>query len=109
MQEHYSSHDIVIYSFVDCPWCIAAKSLLENTDMYMKVSVKVIELEPLQRQGKAIRAELAKQTNRTSLPSVWIGDGVPIGGYTDGSPVGRGLLALHQSGELMRLLCLDNC
>lgn len=127
MQEHQTWAPIVVYSFVDCPWCVATQDLLERyygtkdymgdddgDDVASPVSATstapisplftMIELEPLAHQGKAIRAEIALQTQRTSLPSIWI-RGQPIGGYTDGLPCwGPGLLALHESGEFARLV-----
>ena len=87
--------DVVVFSFTDCPWCVAAKKLLAEYD-----SVRDIDLEPLGQRGKTLRAAIALETGRTSMPAVYV-RGEAIGGYTDGSP---GLLALHRTGELDRRL-----
>jgi len=109
MEDHASNHQILMYSFVDCPWCVAAKALLLQNigeqDLFLSsgCQINIIELEPLGRKGKAIRAELAKFTGRTSLPAVFI-NGQPIGGFTDGMPCGPGLRTLHESGSLSEML-----
>ena len=87
--------DVVVFSFTDCPWCVAAKRLLAEYD-----SVRDIDLEPLGPRGKTLRAAIALETGRTSMPAVYV-RGEAIGGYTDGSP---GLLALHRTGELEQRL-----
>lgn len=110
IQDHISldvrSHDMVMYSFQDCPWCVAAKSLLNDhyvDKMSFNISIAIIELEPLGVTGKAIRAELAQQMGRTSMPCIFV-HGKPIGGFTDGAPCGIGLQAMHQSGQLQQQL-----
>ena len=114
-----STAPVVVLSFVDCPWCLAAKELLATQSSISPEAVRVVELEELGRQGKALRAAAALATGRTSMPNVWIG-GRSVGGYTDGydgafdlrlvrrpelcvrsSP---GLLALRDSGELDAML-----
>jgi glutaredoxin len=95
------SVSIVMYSFIDCPWCVAAKTLLEEE--YPLVETKIVELESLGQEGKAIRAELARWTGRTSMPCIFV-HGQPIGGFTDGVPCGPGLQALHESGNLATML-----
>ena len=87
--------DVVVFSFTDCPWCVAAKKLLAEYD-----SVRDIDLEPLGPRGKTLRAAIALETGRTSMPAVYV-RGEAVGGYTDGTP---GLLALHRTGELDRRL-----
>ena len=87
--------DVVVFSFTDCPWCVAAKKLLAEYD-----SVRDVDLEPLGPRGKTLRAAIALETGRTSMPAVYV-RGEAIGGYTDGTP---GLLALHRTGELEQRL-----
>lgn len=86
-----SSSPVVVFSFVDCPWCLLAKERLRamegNAQFLPKGSVRVVELEELGREGKAIRAAIALATRRTSMPSIFVG-GRCIGGFTDGDPVG---------------------
>jgi glutaredoxin 3 len=101
LQDQIESSPILMYSFEDCPWCIAAKALLE--EHYNEFPCRIVELEPLGPKGKCIRAELAKQTGRTSLPSIFV-NGQPVGGFTDGIPCGPGLQPFHESGGLSELL-----
>jgi len=54
---------------------------------------------PSAPQGKAIRAELAKRTERTSVPNVFIA-GKSVGGCNDGP----GVATLQGKGELVPLL-----
>ena len=84
--------DVVVFSFTDCPWCVAAKQLVRASDAVD------VDLEPLGPRGKALRAAIALETGRPSMPAVYV-RGEAIGGYTDGMP---GLLALHRTGELER-------
>ena len=102
LRSQISSTDIVMYSFLDCLWCIAAKQALSE---YLDddTRFKVIDLEPLGRRGKAVRAELAKQTGRTSMPCIFV-QSQAIGGYTDGEPCGVGLKAIIASGQLDEML-----
>ena len=88
---------IVVFSFVDCPWCVEAKSLLET---HYAGDYAVVDLEPLGLRGKALRAAVAADSGRTSMPAVYV-DGKPVGGFTDGAPAGPGLLALHRAGDVL--------
>ena len=107
------SRPVVVYSFVDCPWCLLAKRLLADDALAIREgALRVVELEELGREGKRVRAALALATGRTSLPSVFVG-GRCVGGYTDGEPEGDpelwhsgapGLLPLHESGALRAML-----
>lgn len=98
------------------PWCLAAKTLLLDELALPPEAVRVVELEELGRQGKALRAAAALATGRTSMPNVFVG-GRSVGGYTDGFTPGErlgepslcvadapGLQPLHESGRLERLL-----
>ena len=89
------STQVVVFSFTDCPWCVAAKKLLAEYD-----SVRDVDLEPLGQRGKTLRAAIALETGRTSMPAVYV-RGEAVGGYTDGRP---GLLTLHRTGELQERL-----
>ena len=102
---------VVVYSFVGCPWCVAAKRLLADELAALGAGApRVVELEDLGRDGKALRAALSDATGRTSMPNVFVG-GASIGGFTDGDPVGElalvgapGLAALQESGALAGML-----
>jgi glutaredoxin len=70
IQKHISQATIVLYSFEDCPWCLAAKQLLE--EHHGDTTLLVVELKSLNQLGKAMRAEPALWTGRTSMPSIII-------------------------------------
>ena len=111
-----SNNTIIVYSFEDCPWCIAAINLLrsmpsiqnnesdgETTTTTTTTKLIVIELEHLGFVGKQLRAILAKDNGRTSMPCIYI-NGKCIGGYTDGEPCGMGLKAMYETGQLQSIL-----
>lgn len=100
-----SGNDVVVYSFEDCPWCIAAVTLLQSLRIVKEgnTKIKIVELETLGPVGKQLRAILAKETGRTSMPCIFI-RGKCIGGFTDGEPCGLGLEILHKNGDLEKLL-----
>jgi glutaredoxin len=120
LQAEVATNPIVVFSFVDCPWCLLAKERLraiESSEAGAWIAtaggVRVIELEDLGRTGKALRAAIALATGRTSMPEIFVG-GKCIGGFTDGEPEGDpelchegspGLEALTERGdeELHRL------
>ena len=80
---------ILIYSSNICPYCIAAKRLLENLNL--KFKEKVIDNQP------SLRNEMYKVSNgRNTVPQIFIGD-KHIGGYDD-------LKLFYENGELMRLV-----
>ena len=83
MRTLVGSRPVVCFSFVDCPWCLAAKRLLFDELALGDQQCLVLELEDLGRRGKSVRAALALGTGRTSLPAVFIG-GRSVGGFTDG-------------------------
>ena len=51
--------------------------------------------------GYALRAELAKETGRTSVPALYVG-GQFVGGCNDGGM--GGVMPLYRSGRLQTLL-----
>jgi len=91
-----SSSSLAMYSFTTCPFCIKAKNILDSAG----AKYKVLELNTLP-QGKAIQAELAKRTGRTSVPSIWI-KGEYVGGCNDGGL--GGVATLQSQGRLVPLL-----
>ena len=118
--EQAASHPVVLFSFVDCPWCLLAKERFQaieasEAEAWLPPgSIKVVELEDLGRNGKNLRAAIALATGRTSMPSIFVG-GRCIGGFTDGDPQGddelchrgaQGLEPLTERGtqDLQRLL-----
>lgn len=90
----------VVFSWTTCPYCVKAKAALQETG----AKFEAIELNTLpDGKGKAIKAELAKRTGRTSVPQVWIG-GEFVGGCNDGPKPGFGIVPLKASGQLQTML-----
>ena len=80
---------ILIYSSNICPYCIAAKRLLENLNL--KFKEKVIDNQP------SLKNEMYNVSNRTNtVPQIFIGD-KHVCGYDD-------LKLIYDNGELMRLI-----
>lgn len=87
---------VLMLSFTTCPYCIKAKSVLNEVG----AKYEVIELDK-DEDGGPIRAELADMVGRTSVPAIWIGQTF-IGGCNDG-PTG-GIVKLNESGKLVKML-----
>jgi glutaredoxin 3 len=85
---------LCLHSWQNCPFCKKAKALLDS----LGARYTAVELDTLP-DGKALRAELARMTDRTSVPNVFI-SGRTVGGCQDGP----GVVTLHQRGELVPLL-----
>lgn len=79
---------IEIYSTATCPYCIAAKNLLQSKGAQW-TEIRV-DLEPSKR------AEMMNRTGRRTVPQIYIGD-THVGGFDD-------LNALNQAGNLDSLL-----
>ena len=97
---------VVMFSFVDCPWCLLAKGALRaqiSIAGAAEDALRVVELEELGREGKRLRAALAIATGRTSMPAIFINSRA-IGGYTDGEPAGDEALCLAGSPGLKQLI-----
>lgn len=93
-----ASGRVMMFSFSTCPFCLRAKSILEEE---YGVEADVYECD-LEADGYAVRAELGRRTGRTSMPSTWLGPEVELGGCNDGGL--GGVATLHESGELEELL-----
>lgn len=79
---------IEIFTTSTCPFCIAAKNLLEK---------KNVSYEEIQVLDPTKRAEMTQRTKgRTSVPQIFI-DNFHVGGFDD-------LVELDQSGKLDPLL-----
>ena len=80
--------EIIIYSTPTCPYCHAAKQLLNSKGQnYTEIRV---DTDPQLRQ------EMMQKSDRTSVPQIFIGD-QHIGGFDD-------LNALNRAGKLDALL-----
>ena len=78
---------VTIYTKSWCPYCEAAKTLLQKKNVtYTEVPVK----------SGVEQAEMAKKSGRSTVPQIWIGER-HVGGCDD-------LYALDSKGELDRLL-----
>lgn len=84
--------EVEIYTSAWCPYCAAAKRLLERKG----VAFREIDAPA----GSAARAEAtARSGGRTTVPQVFA-DGRSLGGYDD-------LAALDRAGDLDRILGLS--
>ena len=117
-----SDNPVVMYSFSTCPFCKRAKALLDDQG----AQYVALELNEMGQEGMAMRAELAKDTGRTSMPNVFIkgesseereggrGDRFPIsdlacaslssGTSYGGCNDGPGVMTLQREGKLVPLL-----
>jgi glutaredoxin 3 len=84
------SATVVMYSTRFCPFCVRARSLLENKDVgYTDIGV---DSQP------QLRREMMQRSGRTTVPQIWIGE-KHVGGFDD-------LARLEQLGQLDELLKL---
>lgn len=83
-----ASPEIVIYTTLVCPYCVAAKNFLKSKGQTW-TEVRV-DLDPAERDKMVALAK------RTSVPQIFIG-GTHVGGYDD-------MIALHRAGGLEPLL-----
>eukprot|EP00448_Togula_jolla_P039901 CAMPEP_0170645250 /NCGR_PEP_ID=MMETSP0224-20130122/42967_1 /TAXON_ID=285029 /ORGANISM="Togula jolla, Strain CCCM 725" /LENGTH=225 /DNA_ID=CAMNT_0010976429 /DNA_START=57 /DNA_END=735 /DNA_ORIENTATION=+ len=95
LESYISENPAVVFSFSTCPFCIKAKRELDD----LGVKYLAVELDQMGDEGKQIRAELAKKTQRTSMPNIFIG-GEGVGGCNDGP----GIMTLKSKGELVPML-----
>ncbi len=84
---------ILVYSSTFCPYCSAAKALLERKGVPFS-EVNLDELPPSETE------RVVQLTGRTTVPQVFIGDR-HVGGFTD-------LQAADQSGDLDNWLAEAN-
>lgn len=83
--------NIKVYSGNLCPYCTAAKRLLDSKGVqYEEINV---DSDP------AVRAEMEEICQRTSIPQIFIGD-THVGGFDE-------LAELNRDGELNPMLGLD--
>lgn len=87
-QEESKMKEITVYSTRICPYCVAAKRLLQQKGLDYK--------EIMIDQDFDQRAVMMEKSGRTSVPQIFIGDH-HVGGFDE-------LNALNRSGELDQLL-----
>ena len=82
------SATVSMYSTRFCPYCIAAKRLLDQKGVaYADIPVD---------GDTRLRREMSERSGQRTVPQIWIGD-THVGGYTD-------LAALEQRGALDEML-----
>ncbi len=82
------SASVVMYSTRFCPYCMAARRLLESRN---------VAFEEIPVDGNpGLRRKMTERAGQRTVPQIWVGD-THVGGYTD-------LAALDSRGELDRLL-----
>lgn len=81
---------VVMYSTRFCPYCIAAKSLLNK---------KSVSYQDIGVDGKPeLRHQMVARSGRHTVPQIWIG-ALHVGGFDE-------LNRLEQSGKLDKILKL---
>lgn len=79
---------VVVYGTRFCPYCIAAKRLLEQ---------KGVPYQDILVDGNPqLRAEVMQRSGQRTVPQIWVGD-THVGGFDD-------LRRLEMSGQLNNLL-----
>lgn len=79
---------ILIYTTQICPYCIAAKQLLNSKSLIFD-EIKV-------DNNPSLRAEMERSSGQHTVPQIWINDS-HVGGYTD-------LVSFDRSGRLDALI-----
>ncbi|PCJ38394.1 MAG: glutaredoxin 3 [Cellvibrionales bacterium] len=83
-----STSPVKIFTTQFCPYCVAARRLLEQLG---------IDFEDVAVDGDAeMRREITQASGQHTVPQIWIGER-HVGGYTE-------LAGLHQQGGLLPLL-----
>lgn len=108
VQQAIDDNKVVVFSWSFCPFCVRAKELLDEVGaVYTAIELDQMEgsdgstnvLFTPGYKGNAYRAELAKMTDRTSMPNIFI-NGVSVGGCNDGP----GITTLQGQGKLVPML-----
>lgn len=82
---------ITMFSKTTCPYCIKAKELLHE----YPVTLQIYELDNISN-GQYVANDLKKQTNRSTVPNIFV-FGKNIGGYEE-------LKRMASSGELSSVI-----
>lgn len=83
--------DIKMYTTRFCPYCMAARSLLNELELpFTEIAVD---------GNRQVRAEMTRASGARTVPQIWIGE-QHIGGFTE-------LRSLHQNGTLNTLLSIN--
>lgn len=82
------SAEVTLYTTRACPYCVAAKRLLDHK----KVTYREVPVDG----DPEMRRQMSQRAGQRTVPQIWIGE-QHVGGYTD-------LAALEQRGLLDGLL-----
>mmetsp|Transcript_35393 Transcript_35393/g.86532 ORF Transcript_35393/g.86532 Transcript_35393/m.86532 type:complete len:115 (+) Transcript_35393:100-444(+) len=94
IDQQLQSDSVVVYSKSYCPYCKAAEALLDK--VAHKEKVKVVYLDRMGSDGRAIQGALLAKTGQRTVPNIFI-NGRHIGGNDD-------LQSLHRKNGLSPLL-----
>jgi glutaredoxin 3 len=81
---------VEMYSIEYCPFCVAAKALLQRK------GIEYLNHDLSNLSDGDLRAKVLELSGRTTVPQIWV-NGKHVGGCTD-------LEALDRSGELDRMI-----
>ncbi|MEW5297648.1 MAG: hypothetical protein WDW36_000844 [Sanguina aurantia] len=95
LQKYIDDNAVVVFEWSTCPYCKRAKELLDS----LGTKYTAVQLDLMGIEGKAMRAELAAMTERTSVPNIYI-SGANVGGCNDGP----GVYTLNIEGRLVPML-----
>ncbi|RKP23722.1 glutaredoxin 1 [Syncephalis pseudoplumigaleata] len=83
VQQHISSHDVMVFSKTYCPYCNTAKKVLKDMVAALGVSVDIFVIElDVEADGAAMQAALAELTGQRTVPNIFI-KGKHVGGCDD--------------------------
>ena len=91
-----SSDGVVMLSFESCPYCVKAREILNDLNVEFK-DIKINDLP----DNNAIRCELGKAYDQTSVPAIFLNKEF-LGGCNNGGK--GGLVPLIESGEFAKMI-----
>ena len=92
LDDFLAANDVVIFSWLRCPYCAKVKEFLDGK----KVAYKDYLLEQMGPEGDALHKEIIRRHHHETVPAVFI-KGQFIGGCDD-------TLALDKAGKLAPML-----
>ena len=98
IESEHSTHKVVVWSKVYCPYCSQTKTLLTSLPNLGRNDIQVHELDQ-HPQGDAIQRELYAMSGQRTVPNVFV-RGQHVGGNDDTQRA-------HRTGQLAKLLQVD--
>ena len=86
-----ASNRVVIFSWVQCPYCVRAKQLFST--LTKDVTAYDIDRMP---EGENIHQQIISQFNHETVPAIFV-KGQFVGGFSDAD-------AMHKAGKLVPLM-----